>query len=90
MRTDLLIVWPAAAPPDRTRRMVWSKVLHHSLDETVRVGVGLEQTRAYTDRGAASEGHLAISTARTASHGTKRSSAAGETAASVPITVWGM
>ena len=34
MRTDLLIVWPAGAPPDCTRRMVIEcKVLRRSLDE---------------------------------------------------------
>ena len=89
MRTDLLIVWPAAAPPDRTHRMVIEcKVLHRSLDETIRVG--LEQTRAYMDRCAASEGHLVIFDRTEGKPWNDKIFCRTETAAGAPITVWGM
>ncbi len=40
MRTDLLILWPAGAPPDRARRMVIEcNLLRHSLEETIRTGL---------------------------------------------------
>ena len=61
MRTDLLIVWPAGAPPGRERKTVIEcKVVHpkRSVEETVREG--LKQTRAYLDRCAAAEGHLVV------------------------------
>ena len=59
MRTDLLIVWPAGAPPARTwRAVIECKLLRRSRDATVRTG--LEQTRAYLDRCGAAEGHLVI------------------------------
>ena len=60
MRTDLLIVQPAAAAaPSGTRKMVIEcKLLHRSLDQTIREG--LSQTRAYMDRCGAHEGHLVV------------------------------
>ena len=66
-RTDLLIVWPQRASGsgaegvDRreTRKFVVEcKVLHKSLERTIRDG--LEQTAAYMDRCAAEAGHLVI------------------------------
>ena len=65
-RTDLLIVWPprggesvpgAAAPPAR-KFVIECKILHKSLERTIRDG--LEQTAAYMDRCAAEAGHLVI------------------------------
>ena len=89
MRTDLLIVWPAAAPPGRTRKMVIEcKLLHRSLDRTIREG--LTQTGAYLDRCGAREGHLVIfdrSADRSWEQKLFRCEAA---AAGPPITVWGM
>ena len=67
MRTDLLIVWPLAAPAaeerasrDREVRktVIECKLLHGSLARTTRDG--LEQTRAFMDRCAAEAGHLVI------------------------------
>ncbi len=62
MRTDLLILWPAPGntqPLQSVQRVVIEcKLLYKSLDQTVREG--LEQTRAYMDRCAATEGHLVI------------------------------
>ena len=61
-RTDLLIVWPQRgqagpeAPVDRF--VIECKVLHKSLDRTVREG--LEQTADYMDRCGSDEGHLVI------------------------------
>ena len=55
-RTDLLILWPQG---DRTRRFVVEcKVLHKSLERTIRDG--LEQTAGYMDRCAAEAGHLVV------------------------------
>ena len=89
MRTDLLIVWPAAAPPERTRRMVIEcKLLHRSLDRTIREG--LAQTRAYLERCGAGEGHLVIFD-RSADRSWEQKLFRREPAAGgAPITVWGM
>ena len=59
MRTDLLIVWPVNGDSRRTRKVVIEcKLRHGSLEQTILKGV--EQTRAYMDRCAASEGHLVL------------------------------
>ena len=90
MRTDLLIVWPASAPPDgRQRKMVIEcKVLHHSLDRTI--SEGLKQTRAYLDRCGAAEGHLVIFD-RTPDRPWEQKLFRREPAgAGPPITTWGM
>ena len=60
-RTDLLIIWSrmGEAAPHATRRFVVEcKVLHKSLERTVREG--LAQTAGYMDRCAAQSGHLVI------------------------------
>ena len=60
-RTDLLIVWPRAGRAGAStaaRFVVECKVLHKSLERTVREG--LEQTAGYMDRCAAREGHLVV------------------------------
>ena len=61
-RTDLLIVWPRGDPsnPESTvdKFVIECKVLHKSLERTVREG--LEQTAAYMDRCGSNEGHLVI------------------------------
>ena len=58
----LLIIWPqagaAAAPHATSRFVVECKVLHKSLERTVREG--LEQTAGYMDRCAAQSGHLVV------------------------------
>ena len=90
MRTDLLIVWPAAAPPDgRQRKMVIEcKVLHRSLERTI--SDGLKQTRAYLDRCGAAEGHLVIFD-RTPDRPWEQKLFRREPAgAGPPITTWGM
>ena len=60
-RTDLLIIWPrpgGAAPHAAGRFVIECKVLHGSLERTVREG--LLQTAEYLDRCAAQAGHLVI------------------------------
>ena len=89
MRTDLLIVWPADAPPDRTRSMVIEcKLLHGSLERTIREG--LEQTRAYMDRCGAVEGHLVIFDRTPGIAWQEKLFRREETGDGIPITVWGM
>ena len=90
MRTDLLIVWPATAPPaGRQRKMVIEcKVLRGSLERTI--SDGLSQTRAYLDRCGATEGHLVIfdrAPDRPWEQKLFRRQAADGGA---PVTVWGM
>ena len=91
MRTDLLIVWPASAPPGgRQRKMVIEcKVLHRSLERTIEEG--LKQTRAYLDRCGAAEGHLVIFD-RTPDRPWEQKLFRREpaTGAGPPITTWGM
>ena len=61
-RTDLLIIWPQGgrtAPESAVDRFVIEcKVLHKSLERTVREG--LEQTAGYMDRCGSQAGHLVI------------------------------
>ncbi len=60
-RTDLLIIWPhggGTAPHAAAKYVIECKVLHGSLERTVREG--LEQTAGYLDRCAAQAGHLVI------------------------------
>ena len=89
MRTDLLIVWPAGAAPDRTRRMVIEcKVLHGSLERTIREG--LAQTHAYMDRCGAVEGHLVIFDRTPGKEWQEKLFRRHEPGSGQPITVWGM
>ena len=91
MRTDLLITWPADAPPGAARKTVIEcKVVHpkRGLEATVREG--LEQTRAYLQRCAAAEGHLVIFDRRPERTWEDKVFRRGETEGGVPVTVWGM
>ena len=89
MRTDLLIVWPAAAPPGRARRMVIEcKLLHRSLDRTIRDG--LAQTRAYLDRCGAGEGHLVIFDRTEGKPWEQRLFRREAVDGGTTVTVWGM
>ena len=59
MRTDVLIIWPVAAPPGKARKLVIEcKLLHGSLERIIREG--LVRTRAYLERCSAREGHLVV------------------------------
>ena len=95
-RTDLLIVWPqravgsgtGGAESQQARKFVIEcKVLHRSLERTIRDG--LEQTAAYMDRCAAEAGHLVIFDRREGACDDKvfhRPAPAGGPA----IDIWGM
>jgi len=89
MRTDLLIVWPAGAPPEQSQKMVIEcKLLHDGLERTIREG--LEQTRAYMDRCDAVEGHLVIFDRTPGKAWQKKLFRRQEPGSGPPITVWGM
>ena len=91
MRTDLLIVWPAEAPPGRARKTVIEcKVVRpqRSVAEAVREGVA--QTRAYLDRCAAQEGHLLIFDRRPDRSWEDKVFRRAAPPGGAPITVWGM
>ena len=89
MWTDLLIIWPAGAPPERTRRMVIEcKLLHGSLERTIREG--LEQTRSYLDRCGAAEGHLVIFDRTPGKAWQEKLFRRREPGSGPPVTVWGM
>ena len=89
MRTDLLIVWPAGAPPARTwRAVIECKLRRRSRDATVRTG--LEQTRAYLDRCGAAEGHLVIFDRTEGRPWSEKLFRSQETDCGAPVTVWGM
>ena len=59
-RTDLLLVWPRGDTSSGTadKFVIECKVLHKSLERTVREG--LEQTSGYMDRCGSQAGHLVI------------------------------
>ena len=91
MRTDLLITWPADAPPGGARKTVIEcKVVHpqRGLEQTIRDGV--EQTRAYLQRCAAAEGHLVIFDRRPERTWDAKIFRRDETTGGAPVTVWGM
>ena len=85
-RTDLLIVWPQG---EATRRFVVEcKVLHKSLERTVRDG--LEQTAAYMDRCGAEEGHLVLFDRTEGKPWTDKLFRREEPVDGGAVTVWGM
>ena len=86
-RTDLLVVWPQGA---RTCRFVIEcKVLHRSLERTIRDG--LAQTRGYMDRCGADAGHLVIFDRDEGRSWDEKTFHRQETAADgVGVHVWGM
>ena len=89
MRTDLLILWPTRRRAGSMQKAVIEcKVLHRSLDLTLRDG--LRQTRAYMDRCAAAEGHLVIFDRREGTPWKEKLFRRAETAGGAPVTVWGM
>ena len=97
MRTDLLIVWPAAGPggaaptrePGRTQKAVIEcKVLRKGRAETRREG--LRQTRAYMDRCGAAEGHLVIFDRDPTRSWQDKLYRDQDTEGGAPVTVWGM
>ena len=91
-RTDLLIVWPRGggeipeAAPDRF--VIECKVLHRSLERTVREG--LEQTAGYMDRCGSEAGHLVVFDRSEGKQWEDRIFRRDERMDDRTITVWGM
>ncbi len=88
MRTDLLIVWPVPGDASVQRVVIECKLLHKSLEQTILAG--LEQTRAYMDRCAASEGHLVIFDRTAGKLWDDKIFRREEDVGDAKITVWGM
>ncbi len=88
MRTDLLIVWPVPGDASVQRVVIECKLLHKSLEQTIIAG--LEQTRAYMDRCAASEGHLVIFDRTAGVSWDDKIFRREEDVGDAKITVWGM
>ncbi len=93
-RTDLLIVWPpgrfagAAEPGVPARRyVVECKILHHSLEATVREG--LEQTLDYMDRCGGESGHLVVFDRDASKPWEEKLYRRDESLEGRPVTVWG-
>ena len=70
------------------RFVIECKVLHDSLERTVRQG--LEQTAGYMDRCAAHSGHLVVFDRRAGRSWDEKVFRRSESAAGRTITVWGM
>ena len=87
-----LILWPApsdARPDQAVQKVVIEyKMLHKSLEQTVREG--LEQTRAYMDRCAATKGHLVIFDRTADKSWDEKIFRHEENRGDTKITVWGM
>ena len=89
MRTDLLLIWPVGGDRGKTQKVVIEcKVLHRGLERTLREG--LEQTRAYMDRCATSEGHLVLFDRTEDKAWDDKVYRREETEGGAPVAVWGM
>ena len=89
-RTDLLVFWPRrGGPPGRADRCVIEcKVLHRSLERTIREG--LEQTAQYMDRCECGAGHLVIFDRSEGKRWEDKIIRREESLRGRTITVWGM
>ena len=91
-RTDLLIVWPRGdrtAPESAADRFVVEcKVLHKSLEWTIREG--LEQTAGYMDRCGSDTGHLVVFDRSEGKRWEDKIFRREERTGEHTITVWGM
>ncbi len=91
-RTDLLVVWPQGGRmvPESTagRFVIECKVLHKSLERTLREG--LEQTAGYMDRCGSQAGHLVIFDRSEGKAWDEKLFRREESLDGRTITVWGM
>ena len=91
MRTDLLIIWPAAGkreiPAGTQKVFIECKLLHGSLEATLQAGIS--QTRAYMERAGAEEGHLVIFDCSTDTSWDEKTYRREEQSNGKRITVWG-
>ena len=97
MRTDLLVIWKIRCEDSKVKSegsrylqkiVIELKVLHKSLDKTVRQG--LEQTAAYMDRCGTDAGHLVIFDRGKERSWDEKIFVRKETFDGREITVWGM
>jgi hypothetical protein len=97
MRTDLLVIWKIRGEDSKVKGegsrylqkiVIELKVLHKSLDKTVRQG--LEQTAAYMDRCGTDAGHLVIFDRDKERSWDEKIFVRKETFEGREITVWGM
>ena len=92
-RTDLLVLWPrggerAAPGAEVDRHVIECKVLHKSLERTIREGLG--QTAAYMDRCGAEAGHLVVFDRSEGKRWEEKVFRRDEAVEGRAITVWGM
>ena len=92
-RTDLLVLWPrggerAAPGAEVDRHVIECKVLHKSLERTIREGLG--QTAAYMDRCGAEAGHLVVFDRSEGKRWEEKVFRCDEAVEGRTITVWGM
>ena len=87
-RTDLLILWPVPGAALVQRMVIECKLLYKSLDQTIVAG--LDQTRAYMDRCAASEGHLVLFDRTAGVSWDDKIFCREEGVGAAKVTVWGM
>ena len=89
MRTDLLIVWPTHADaPTADKTVIECKILHRSLEQTLREG--LAQTHAYMDRCGATAGHLVVFDRTADKSWDDKVFRSDHTVGDTCVTVWGM
>ena len=88
MRTDLLIAWPLPGDAPAQRVVIECKLLYKSLEQTITAG--LDQTRAYMDRCAATEGHLVIFDRTAEVSWDDKIFRREEGMGAAKVTVWGM
>ena len=88
MRIDLLIEWPVAGDASIQKAVIECKLLYKSLEQTILAG--LDQTAAYMDRCAASEGHLVIFDRTAGKLWDDKIFRREEGAGVAKVTVWGM
>ena len=92
-RTDLLVLWPrggerAGPGAEVDRHVIECKVLHKSLERTIREGLG--QTVAYMDRCGAEAGHLVVFDRSEGKRWEEKVFRRDEAVEGRTITVWGM
>jgi hypothetical protein len=100
MRTDLLVLWPVPGSGDQGKAgegagtkevqkvVIELKVLHKSLEQTLRTG--LAQIREYMDRCGAAEGHLVIFDRRPEKSWDEKIFRREEPCGDDMVTIWGM
>ena len=92
-RTDLLIEWPEGGRWDSSRvsrHVIECKALRKGRSLEATIPKGVRQAAGYMDRCAAESGHLVIFDQRRDRSWDERIFRREESAAGIPVTVWGM